>query len=250
MPSLFIGNHLIELDEVDSTNAAAARLLQEKKMPEGTAVATAFQTTGKGYSGNTWDSEKGKNLLLSIIIYPSFLQPRHHFFLNQIASLAVASTIEMFAKGKTVSIKWPNDVFAGDRKIAGILIENSIQGNTIQHSIIGVGININQEKFHPDLKHATSLIQLIGEPKELASVRNELFSQFESRYLGLKQQRIDLLQKEYMKRLYRIEKSSMFVRNGTRFSGKIAGLTAEGKLVIDLGGRHEVFGFKEVEMVI
>jgi BirA family biotin operon repressor/biotin-[acetyl-CoA-carboxylase] ligase len=246
---LFVGKNLIELNSVDSTNAYASKLLSEKVLPEGTVIRADFQSFGKGYAGNLWQSEPGKNLLLSIILYPSFLTPRQQFFLNQVASLAVVDTVGLFLLNDQAKIKWPNDIFVGDKKAGGILIENSIQGQIIQHSIVGIGLNINQQKFEPSLSRATSFFKI--ELKEFSpqEVMHELFSQVEKRYLQLRQQLIDVIQKDYMKKLFRVEELSRFASGGKKFRGKIVGITGDGKLIIATSGKHEVFGFKEVEMI-
>jgi len=246
---LFIGKKIIELSSVDSTNVYASKLLAENLFPEGTVISTKFQTLGKGYSGNSWQSETGKNLLLSVILYPTFLSPRHQFFLNQIASLAVADTTASFLLNAEVKIKWPNDVFADEKKIAGILIENAVQSESFRHSIVGIGINVNQKKFEPSLTNATSFSKISEKDFSLEEVRQELFVQLEKRYLQLRQQRIDLIQKDYMKKLYRLEELSWYQSDGKKFKGKIMGITGDGKLIIETSGKHEVFGFKEVEMV-
>src|SRR5262245_58697712 len=128
-----IGTSILELASTDSTNRYASELLEKEDLAEGTIVRADFQTGGKGYSGNQWQSEKGKNLLLSIILKPSFLSPNRQFFLNQIVSLAVRDTVVDLTRNNKVRVKWPNDVICGDAKIAGILIESAIQGNIIQH---------------------------------------------------------------------------------------------------------------------
>src|SRR5437870_2668278 len=105
---MFTGKNLIELVSVDSTNAYAAQLLAEKTLPEGTAVTASVQQLGKGQAGNIWQSEVGKNLLVSTVFYPAFLAPRHQFFLNQVSSLAVADALDFFLSGEEIRIKWPN----------------------------------------------------------------------------------------------------------------------------------------------
>ena len=152
--TLFVGRNVIRLDTVNSTNTYATNQLAKSRLPEGTAIVAAEQTQGRGYSGNQWKSEKGMNLLLSVVLYPVFLAPRQHFFLNQVASLAIAETLQAYLPVKDVKIKWPNDVFIGDKKAAGILIENSVKGNIIQHAVPGMGINVNQTEFDPALKQA------------------------------------------------------------------------------------------------
>jgi len=246
---LFIGKKIIEFDSLDSTNVFASKLLTENVLPEGTTIVAKFQSHGKGYSGNSWQSEAGKNLLISVILYPAFLSPRHQFFLNQISSLAVANTVESFLLNATVKIKWPNDILVDGKKIAGILIENSVQGESFRHSIIGIGVNVNQKNLKATLLHATSFIIISGKEFSLQEVMHELFSQLERRYLQLRQERIDLIQKDYMKKLYRVEELSWFNSDEEKFKGKIVGITAEGKLIIESSGKHEVFDFKEVEML-
>ena len=246
---MFIGNNLIELESVDSTNEYAAALLAKSKVPEGTAITAGFQSSGKGAAGNRWQSHVGENLLVSVILYPTFLAPRHQFFLNQAISLAVADTVIFFLPQAVVHIKWPNDVFADEHKVAGILIENSIQGQQIQHSIVGIGLNVNQVAFESGLLRAASLCSVSEKTFSIAEVRNKLFAELEKRYLQLKMQHINTLQKEYIQKLYRLEEESLYRADGKRFNARIAGLTAEGKLILQTGDRCEVFGFKEVEMI-
>lgn len=247
--TLFVGRSVIRLDTVNSTNTYATNQLAKSRLPEGTAFVAAEQTQGRGYSGNQWKSENGMNLLLSVVLYPVFLAPRQHFFLNQVASLAIAETLQAYLPVKDVKIKWPNDVFIGDKKAAGILIENSVKGNIIQHAITGMGINVNQKEFDPALKQATSLIKEIRREVSLDDLMKELFVQLEKRYLQLKQDKMEILVKDYMKRLYRVDVPSTFSASGKNFRGKIEGITADGKLVIEHGGAHEVYGFKEVEFI-
>jgi BirA family biotin operon repressor/biotin-[acetyl-CoA-carboxylase] ligase len=247
---LFVGHSVIRLESVNSTNTYAADQLIKSRPPEGIAYVAAEQTQGRGYSGNEWKSEKGKNLLLSVVLYPVFLTPRQHFFLNQVASLAIAETLQPRLPGREVKIKWPNDVFIGDKKVAGILIENSVKGNLIQHSIIGMGINVNQREFDPELKRATSLLRESKQVLSLDEIMLELFVQLEKRYLQLKEKKMEVLARDYMKRLYRVDEAATFLSQGKIFSGKIEGITAEGKLVIEHGGAHHVYGFKEVEFVM
>lgn len=250
METMFIGHLIIHFDSVDSTNTFAAQELQRERLVEGTVIRASHQSKGRGYAGNEWESEADKNLLVSVILYPAFLLPKNQFFLSQITALAIADVLEILIGSKEVKIKWPNDVFIGDKKVAGILIENSVQGNSIQQSIVGIGINVNQEKFDPSLKHATSILMESGVKSNIDEVMMNLFSQLEKRYLQLKQLRLDVLEKDYMKKLYLVNEMTSFSASGKKFLGKIVGLTADGKLLIEKDGVHEVFGFKEVEMVL
>jgi BirA family biotin operon repressor/biotin-[acetyl-CoA-carboxylase] ligase len=248
--TIFTGRVVMSFESLRSTNEYAHELLEKGKVIEGTAVRAAFQTGGKGYATNTWESDAGKNLLVSIILKPSFLQPKHQFFLNQAISLAVADSVQQLAPESEVKIKWPNDIFCDDMKIAGMLIENSVQGNTFLNSVAGIGLNVNQSSFSPHLPHATSLKKISGKEIELDTVFDLLCEKIESRYLQLKNNQVATIQKDYMKILYRVEEASLYSSAGKRFSAKIVGLTADGKLVLETGGEHQVFGFKELEMVI
>lgn len=248
--TVFTGKVVREFESLTSTNEYAHLLLEKEKVAEGTVIRAGYQSGGKGYSGNRWESEAGKNLLVSIILKPVFLETKRQFFLNQVISLAVAETVKEYVLEVDVKVKWPNDIFCDDRKIAGILIENSVQGNLILHSVIGIGLNVNQTKFSPGLKNITSLKTETENELDLNSVLGILCEKIEYRYLQLKNNHIEEIQKDYMSELYRVEQESVFRSGSNRFNAKIAGLTAEGKLVLQLHDHHEVFGFKEVEMVI
>ena len=247
---LFIGKTILKMDSIPSTNQYAQSMLESQRVNEGTVVQANYQTGGRGYGTNKWESEAGKNVLISIVLKPSFLQPKKQFFLSQVISLAVAEAVKDTLPRNTVKVKWPNDIFCDDKKIAGILIENSIQGTTILHSVVGIGINVNQKNFSSPIKHATSMSIAADKEISLTKVMDILLKKIEYRYLQLKNNHIEDIQKDYMKNLYRVEESCFYVAAGRRFKAKIVGLTAEGKLVLQVDDHHEVFGFKEVGMVI
>jgi len=138
---------LIELEETDSTINFLGELYTKKQkvLEEFTTVTSEFQTSGKGQRGNSWEAEKGKNLLFSFILYPSFLEVKQQFLLSQLISLSIKEELDKWTKD--ISIKWPNDIYWKNRKICGILIENDIEGHTFSRCIAGIGLNINQEKF-------------------------------------------------------------------------------------------------------
>ncbi|MBA2421604.1 MAG: biotin--[acetyl-CoA-carboxylase] ligase [Chitinophagales bacterium] len=246
----FIGKTIIELPYVDSTNNYAHTLLGSKGVFEGTVIRTDHQTAGKGYSGNKWESEKEKNLLVSIILKPGFLQVKQQFFLTQAISLAVADAVAAISMLNDVKIKWPNDVLHRYKKVAGILIENSVQGEIILHSVVGIGLNVNQTDFPRTIKPSTSLKMMTGKDFDLRKVLDVLCENIEYRYLQLRSNQVQEIQKDYMKNLYRVDEEAVFIADNSRFNAKIAGLTAEGKLVLHVGDQHKVFGFKEVEMVL
>jgi BirA family biotin operon repressor/biotin-[acetyl-CoA-carboxylase] ligase len=148
METLFIGRQKLELEEVASTNSFALNLIRENKASEGCLISARSQSGGRGQQGNTWESESGKNLTISIVLNPNFLPVGRQFALSQIISLTVAALAEECIGNKApVKIKWPNDIYAGDQKIAGILVENVLRDHAITASVLGIGLNVNQEAF-------------------------------------------------------------------------------------------------------
>ena len=139
-------HHIIVQDELESTNNYAKQLVSDK-VEEGTVVLAQFQSKGRGQQGNYWESETGKNLLFSLILYPDFLEAEFQFSLSMLVSLAIVSVLD--EETDEVQIKWPNDIYVGKLKIAGILIENTIKGSKLGSTIVGVGLNLNQEMFTP-----------------------------------------------------------------------------------------------------
>ncbi len=155
--SLFIGKNVISLETIDSTNDYAKQLLSTQKPTDGTLIIAKAQTKGRGQLGNIWQTESGKNLTVSYILYPNFLSPDKQFYLNMAVALGIREFCESIC-AEHVQIKWPNDILINGKKVCGVLIENALQGSKIQHSVIGIGININQSKFDAELPHATSIL--------------------------------------------------------------------------------------------
>lgn len=257
--TLFVGKVLIHLDKIDSTNKYATQLLRNELLSEGTIISTAHQFAGKGQRGNTWECEAGQNITLSIVLYPRFLLAYQQFLLSQSISLGVRD----FAAGilgEGVCIKWPNDIYYKDKKITGILIENSLSGKYLASSIVGIGINVNQAHFNPALQYATSFHQITGRIYDLSDLTQHLAHCIEVRYLQLKSMRLDRLQQDYLSKLYRFGEWHSFIDTATEipFLGKIVDVQKDGKLVIEvketvgdfLKSEKRVYGLKEVKFVI
>ena len=151
---------LEKVKETTSTNDYLAQLCTESKAKEFYTVMADSQTHGKGQRGNTWEAESGKNLLFSIVLYPTALEAKKQFCLSMLAALACHEALGNYTEGFT--IKWPNDIYWKDKKIGGILIENELEGKYIMQSIIGIGLNVNQEAFYSDAPNPVSLKQIIG----------------------------------------------------------------------------------------
>jgi len=157
--------NIIRIESIDSTNSYLKELAGKKSLEEGTVVITNNQIAGKGQQGNVWESEAGKNITCSILFYPSFLPVKKIFLLSEVVSIAVKKTLDIYTEG--ITIKWPNDIYYQDKKIAGILVENELSGNMITSTIAGIGVNINQEHFLSNAPNPVSLKQITGKDHDL-----------------------------------------------------------------------------------
>jgi BirA family biotin operon repressor/biotin-[acetyl-CoA-carboxylase] ligase len=252
MTTLFIGQNHIKLREVDSTNDYAAILMKSGNPMEGTLVSAANQTKGKGQRGKLWLSESGSNLILSIILYPAFLSADRQFELNKAISFGVATFIAHYVTSKKVSIKWPNDIYVGDNKIAGILIENTVRNNNIQSSIIGIGCNINQDNFEKSIPNPTSLKLETGDDYSISDCIKSICSFIEAKYLDLRNNHSTFSSDAYNNLLYRKNEMSLFEKpDGTQISGIIRGVDKNGRLIIENENGEKIF-FRngEISMLI
>jgi len=167
---------IIALDKVESTNSYFSDLLKKSKSPEGSIVSALYQSHGKGQGSNSWESEQGKNLLISLVLYPNDLPLDKHFLLSKAISLGLVDY--MSAKTNHIKIKWPNDIYFKNKKLAGILIENVIKGNAITQSIVGIGLNLNQIVFTSDAPNPVSLKQITGKnyliEQEIVKLRSSI----------------------------------------------------------------------------
>ena len=251
--TLFIGKVQHHFERLDSTNSEAHKLILNGKIIEGTLISTDFQTGGKGQRGNTWESAEGLNLLMSVILKPNFILVRNHFEINQFVSLALIDLLTNILPKQSVKIKWPNDIYIDDKKIAGILIQNILKGTQINHCIIGIGLNINQVEFSSDLPNPTSLSLITKNYFEVKDLRSELSSDLEKHYLQLKNGSTNLRQ-EYIENLYAKDQVRTFedVLRKKTFIGSIRDIDNTGKLIIEvLEGMDEKFmnyNFKEVRI--
>ncbi len=238
----------IVLKEIDSTNNYAKQLLA-RKVEEGTVVLAHYQNRGKGQQGNFWESEADKNLLFSLILYPYFLEAGEQFYLSKIVSLALVNVLKN--EVDEVSIKWPNDIFVGKKKIAGILMENSIKGNSLETSIVGVGVNLNQEKFLSDAPNPVSLKQITGKEYSPRNTLNDYLVSFYSLLEKLKAGDFAAINKAYLSNLFRYGKWAKFRKEGVEFEARIIGIGSFGQLQMEeRSGEISEFMFKEVEFVI
>ncbi|MCW3083593.1 MAG: biotin--acetyl-CoA-carboxylase ligase [Bacteroidetes bacterium] len=250
MKTLFIGQNAVYLTAVNSTNSYATEMLRQISPVEGTIIYTFEQTNGRGQRGNTWQSEPAKNVAFSLILNPLFLRADEQFLLTKITSLAVADLMAENLKNAgleaNVKVKWPNDIYIDGKKAGGILIENTIRENHIQHSVIGIGLNINQENFG-DL-NATSLKKITTKEFELQEIVERLCEFIEARYLQLKANKRDLLHLNYLQRLYQLNEWRKYRANDEVFEGKIVSVSDMGKLQLELHSTEiREFELKEIQ---
>lgn len=248
--TLFIGQNLIKLSAVDSTNNFLKNLMSKSEpLPEGTVIMAEDQFAGRGQQQNTWQSEPGKNLTFSICLNPVFLQAQQQFFLNMAVSVALNDALQEYL-GSGVSIKWPNDIYFGDQKLGGMLIENVLSGQTLKSSIIGIGLNVNQQNFPDELSgRACSMNQILHKDVNLIALLAVICSHIESQYLKLRAQAPSSLKTDYLKRLYRYNEKGKYRCNGQVFEGKITDVKAQGMLLIESDGKERAYQFKEVEFI-
>jgi BirA family transcriptional regulator, biotin operon repressor / biotin---[acetyl-CoA-carboxylase] ligase len=246
--TLFCGTTHIHLDSIDSTNSELSRRVKSESLPEGFLITASYQTSGRGYAGSSWEAEHDMNILMSLLVKPDFLPIRKQFFLNQIVALAAHDLFAAQLKKNQFEIKWPNDLVADGKKICGILIETNVQGDHLQNAICGLGYNINQILFPPKIT-ATSFSLETGKMANVNDTTERLCEHIEARYLQLKHGKIEMIQRDYMERLHRLETYGEYRIFGKKLEGKIVGLNPEGKLVLDTENGYKVCGFKEVEFL-
>lgn len=242
--TLFLGKNLIFVPECHSTNDLALLLCQKSSLLEGSLVITRHQTAGRGQRGNTWLAEPGKNLTFSFIVKPGFLEIKQQFYLNVFVSLGIRDYLTEHGI-KKVQIKWPNDVLVDQKKISGILIENQITGSRLNSSVIGVGLNINQQRFETGTP--TSLSIVTQQEHDLSSALEQLLQKLERRYFQLKEQKFEALLHDYLDCLYLLNKPHVFYSDGNPFEGTITGLDDVGRLQVNIGGQVKVFDIKQIQ---
>jgi len=240
---------IIRLDETESTNSYMKELVREKHPEEGSIVIAEYQTGGRGQRGNHWFSSKGKNLLFSLLIYPKNIFAKEQFILSRITSLAIKKTLDRFTG--EIRIKWPNDIYWKDKKIAGILIENDLQGNKIKNTIIGIGLNLNQEVFPPELPNPVSLKQITGKIYDKNSILDILLHEFFILYRALEQGETVNIEEEYMRNLYRRDNYYWFKDAKGKFKAKIVDTLPSGQLILKTPDDDNIrtYAFKEIAFI-
>ena len=246
-PDFTIGKPRIHFEEVDSTNEVARKLIDKGEVSEGTIITADIQTRGRGQFGRVWNSESSQNVLLSIILAPSFLPVVRQFDLNRAVSMAVLKTVQDYCFQTT--IKWPNDIYAGDRKIAGILIQNFIQGRNFAHSIVGIGLNVHQKSWPPEVPNATSIALESDSEVTIDELLGKLCRQM-TFYYDLLKNNDSYLNQEYVQHLFRLHQITSFTSGNNPFTGMIHGVDDLGRLQVEQNGRIEAYNHGEISMIL
>ena len=226
------------IDETDSTN----RWLREHGGMEDMVVVADYQTAGRGCGTNTWESERGQNLLFSILLHPKSIPASRQFHISMAISLAICEALGQ--QIGDLSIKWPNDIYWRNAKIAGILIENTLKGTVIKDCIIGIGLNVNQRVFHSNAPNPVSLWQIHGQTTDRKQLLHEVLHSFEG-YLYAD------VRVQYLARLYRRKGFHPYADRCGAFMAELADVEDDGHLLLrDDAGQMRRYAFKEVSFIL
>lgn len=242
----FLGKSITSLPECHSTNDFMAQLAAKQQVSHGDILTAGFQTKGKGQRGNSWTSEKGKNLLFSIFLKPPFLKIEDIFLLNIIAGLAGTQLINDIVPEAQCQLKWPNDVYVKGNKISGILIETSIS-KQLDFVVAGIGFNVNQSHFA--LPTATSLKIETGKDHDLFSVLEKYAHAFENYYGLLESGEKNRVLRTYHDKMYWRGEVHTYRSHGEEFEAELIGINETGNLVLNCAGISKQFRTKEIEFV-
>ena len=268
---------VIHIDETDSTNGCLRKFATDehgitrrndigdvqkdiRDIPchsdANIVIVAEYQTAGRGCGSNTWESERGKNLTFSVLLHPTEVPANRQFLITEVVSVAMCETLEHLFRplspsdsspDQEVTIKWPNDIYVGDRKICGILIENRLKGSTMTDSIVGIGLNVNQRTFVSDAPNPVSVYQLTGEETD----REALLQMFLKELSKTSKINPEPLAEAYRSRLYRREGIHRFSDSQGEFEAKVQNVLDDGRLVLlDTHGKARIYFFKEVQFGI
>lgn len=242
--TLILGKKVVYLPSCHSTNDIARDLTKNGHFIEGMVVITDDQTAGRGQMGNSWESKAHQNLTFSLVFRPTFIPVQSQFKLTMVIALGLVEYLDSLQTG--FQIKWPNDIYFEDKKIAGILIQNTIGGGLLENAVAGIGLNVNQMDFH--YSSATSLRLILDREFQLTEVLESLCLAVEKRYLQLKKGKTDVIKSDYLNRLLGYQASRVF-HDGEAFNGKIIDVEDNGRLVLESLDGIRYYDFKEVRFI-
>lgn len=241
---------IIRLPETESTNTYALQLLSLQRPENGCVIITDHQTKGKGQDTNSWESEKGKNLTFSIILYPDFTADQQFIF-NKAISIGIYDFLKAELPEHIITIKWPNDIYIGDKKACGILIQNSIIGNKLDYVVVGIGLNVNQTNFRSNAPNPVSLQMITGIKYDPDIVLEKLLNCIFSRYSQVNPKNKQIIENEYHKALYRLLEWHEYLINNNNVIAMITGTNDYGQLLLETkSGEVLVCDLKEVKFIL
>lgn len=246
--TVFTGKVFLEFPILESTNSYAKNLIANSTPIDGTVITAQHQSAGKGQIGSTWQVEPNKNITLSIIYKPSFLKVNQQFALSIAISLGVANYVKSKVDDE-VLIKWPNDIYVGPKKIAGILIENIVAGDSLSNCVVGIGININQEEFGNELTNPISLQMLTGTKYKVLNEIYELLSFVEASYLAIKNEN-KAQKRNYQQSMLGYQEIRKFDIEGKEVEGIILGVNDDGNLLLKIEDSVKKFDLRELKMMV
>lgn len=236
-------------DSLGSTNQYC-KLLDLKQTEEFTIIWALSQPEGVGQRGNRWESEAGTNLTFSIILHPTFLPPQQQYLLTKVLALGISDYLIALLPNEAIYIKWPNDIYVGNRKICGILVENHI-GQKFESAVCGIGFNVNQSSFSDWIPNPISLSQITGMDYDLQTILEALVTAISERYNQLREGLIDRLDKEYLSRLLYLNERHTYRYLGEEICATIIGVNAFGHLLLQTDdGKTIVAQMKEIELLL
>lgn len=245
--TLFLGKNFLYFSDLPSTNAEAMRLLRDFPA-EGTLVFADHQTQGRGQSGTTWEAENAQNLTFSFILYPRFLAIADGFYLSKMVAVALHKYLSKSLSQQLVQIKWANDLWVSGKKIAGILIENQLEGQKIKACVVGIGLNVNQLYFSPEIQDKTTSIRIESQNEwDRESILVDLLQYIEVEYLALKKGEFATLDAYYLAHLLGYQEERTFEIQGETRKGYVVGVEKSGRLVVAFCEKVQRFDIKEIK---
>jgi len=245
----FLGKKIIYLPQCHSTNDKLLEIIDKGRAREGDVIVTDHQTHGKGQRGNSWESDPSVNLLFSIYLTPRFVSLQHQHYLTMIAGMAARDAIKKFIPDlqNSVKIKWPNDIYVNQRKIAGILSQSSISSSIMEYAIIGIGINVNQKYFENE--QATSLFMETQETFDRFQLLESLLIRLEYWYTKLKAGHLSQIFDQYQQELYWKNQLRIFKADGFEFMGEIKGINSQGHLIIESNRSSKSYAIQQIRFI-
>lgn len=237
------------ISETYSTNTLLKqRVAAGEQIPDLSFIRTDYQTAGRGQAGNTWESERGKNILMSILLNKPAIPAEKQFLLSELFPLAVIEAVEAMGGPLDMEVKWPNDIYVGNRKLAGILIENSLSSGRIDYAILGIGLNVNQTEWVSDAPNPVSLKMLTGREWDVEKLTDSIMDRLRDRLEHVDDK---ILHEQYMARLFRREGYHPYRNKEGDFWARIADVDAFGRLILEMqNGEKRTCLLKQVQYLL